>query len=247
MKQFIIQLLNNVRVATRSNELSGKVVLVTGATGGLGKAVVNELTNKGAQVVVVGRDKSKLKALFENLSTVTILQGNVSKEADVASIMRAIESKYKKLDVLVNCVGAFSDGDIATITGSEYEKVFDANFRSVLFTSQAAINLMRKKKTGTIINVGSRISRNSNMAPGKMLYAASKYALEGYSVALSKTVAKDNIRVICLLPATMSTFVTKDFYRYMIPDRVARVISFVVEMNDIDFDPIAFKSVCQNI
>jgi short-subunit dehydrogenase len=249
----VIEILNTIRykqnIELYSEEKLEQVVLITGATGMIGKQIADEMYRKGANLVLFGRSREKLNDMFGSYrpDRITLVSGSAASKRDIEKLFAIIQKKQKRLDVLVNCIGTFSDVDIEKMQLDEVEAIFDVNVRSVFLTCREAVKIMKKQKSGIIINIGSRISRNSNITPGKTLYASSKFALEGFSKALSKSVYKDNIRVVCLLPATVSTFVTKDFLKYMVPERIAEIISFLVSMPDIDFDPISFKSSRQNI
>lgn len=247
----IIQIVNAIR-AEKYEEKGAQtdlVVVLTGATGMIGREIAMELYKSGAKLVLYSRQKSKLKKEFGGLDSKSVLlcKGEVANSTDVKSLFSDAINTFGRVDVLINCVGAFADRPIDQISTGEVEDMFDANVRSVFLTCREAVVQMKKQKSGIIINIGSRISRNSNISENKAIYASSKYALEGFSVALSKSVSKYNIRVVCLLPATASTFPTKKFFQYLVPSRIAKIIIFILSMPDIDFDPIAFKSVKHNI
>jgi gluconate 5-dehydrogenase len=244
-----VNAIRSAKVEMESTELEGNVIVITGATGGIGKPMVDELFRNGASLVLYGRDINKLKKEFEDydFERVLFVSGKPAEESDIKNLFEKTKDKFGRVDVLINCMGIMIDSPIEDITLSQIETTFDVNVRSSFLTCREAVKLMKLQKSGTIINIGSRISRNSNMSSNKTLYASSKYAIEGFTKALSKSVSKYNIRAICLLPATVSTFPTKKFFDYMIPARVAKVIMFIILMRDMDFDPISFKSTKQNI
>lgn len=231
------------------NRFDGQVAIITGSTGGIGQAVVYELYESGMNVVLLSRDITKLRKIFKDLDQKRILfiAGDAARESDVKELFKKAEDKFGKVNALVNCLGIFSQGEIEGLEVKDFEKVFDTNVKSIFLTSRSAVAAMKKAKGGTIINIGSRIVNNSNIGPGKTLYTASKTAVDGFSRSLAAEVAKDKIRVICLNPATISTFVTKDILKYMLPEEVAKIVAFVLGMTGISFDSISFKSINQNI
>jgi NAD(P)-dependent dehydrogenase (short-subunit alcohol dehydrogenase family) len=248
----LIELINSMRGIRGTrwlNNFDGKVAIICGASGSVGMSVARDLYDEGMNLVLVSRNSEKIRSIFsvKDDKRVKFVSVDVTKEEDVKQLVSEVLSYFGRIDVVVNTVGAFSSTSVSEADLPEVEKIFDANFKSVFLVCREVVKVMKKQKEGIIVNIGSRITRNSNVSSNKTLYLSSKYAMEGFSKALAKEVSKYGIRVVCLHPATISTFPTKNIFNYMLPEEVSKVVSFVIAMKNIDFDPISFKSNKQNI
>jgi len=106
---------------------------------------------------------------------------------------------------------------------------------------------MKKQKSGTIINIGSKISRNSKVEAKKTLYTLTKYAVEGFSFALNRELRPFGIRVVCLMPGTVNTFFSRKYKDFMSTYDVAEIVNFIIKMDQVDFESVVFKSKRQDI
>lgn len=223
-------------------DLADKVILLTGGTGGVGRAIARVLVAKGATVVSFSRkgDESASKNFI-------LLRVNVTKKKEIDNAIAKVVEKYGKIDVLINCAGIFSEKEFEMITEREYDRVMDTNVKSMFLMSEGVIPFMKKGKNGLIINIGSKISHNTSVAPHKVLYATSKYAVEGFSLSLSRELKKFGIRVTCLILGTMNTFVSVKSKQFLTPENVGFVITMLILLEDVDFESIIMKSDKQNI
>ena len=125
--------------------------------------------------------------------------------------------------------------------------MIEVNLLGTVNTTRAVLPYMVKQKVGAIINIGSKISHNTNVDPGKVAYATSKYAVEGFSFALNKELKGSGVRVTCLMPGTVATFLSKENHSYLTPHDIAGVVAFVLESKNLDIESLVVKSTRQNI
>ncbi len=216
-----------------STDLAGKVVVITGGTKGIGAATAELLSKKGATVISLSRT-SETKVDVTNYSS-------------CEKAIKTILEQHGHIDVVINNAGVFLSKSISDTTAKEFEQLMAVNVFGVFNVSKAVIEHMKSKKHGLIINIGSKISHNTNVTPNKVAYASSKYAVEGFSFALNKELKPHGIRVTCLMPGTVATFLSRKNGDYLSPYDVAHLIKMVIESENIDFESVVFKSVNQNI
>ncbi|HKM43641.1 MAG TPA: 3-oxoacyl-[acyl-carrier-protein] reductase [Limnochordia bacterium] len=183
----------------------GKIVLVTGATRGIGEAIAMKLKAEGAELVVTGRDEERLRA-WES-------QGVLARAADVTDVKQVDElfaeimKRLGRIDVLVNNAGMTQDGLLLRMGDDDWQKVIDTNLTGVFNLCRAAIRPMLKQRQGKIVNISSVIGVIGNA--GQTNYAASKAGVIGFSKALAKEVASRNILVNAVAPGYIETDMTQ--------------------------------------
>ncbi len=233
------------------NGLENKVVVITGASKGLGKAISDQLILEKCEVVILGRDAGSLEHGGGELTTSAneVLKINCDiKDFNQChmAIQQAIK-KFGKIDVLINNAGVFNEKPLELVTESELNNILDVNLKGTIQMSQACTEVFKKQRFGTIINIGSKITHNTNILPNKTLYAATKYGVEGFSFALNKELKEFGCRAICLMPGTINTFVSLSAGDFLQPSRVAQLVSMIIKFDDLDFEGIVVKSIKQNI
>jgi 3-oxoacyl-[acyl-carrier protein] reductase len=162
-------------------DLKGKVVLITGATGGIGQGLVVAFKNVGATVVVSGRDETKLKTLDANF----VIAADLSKDGEAKRLVDETVATAGKIDVLVNNAGITKDTLLMRMTDEQFDDVINVNLRSIFQMCRAVILPMMKQRNGRIINMASIIGMIGG--PGQANYAASK----GGIIALTKSIAAE--------------------------------------------------------
>jgi short-subunit dehydrogenase len=250
IKKFIASLLSPApNIVHAREDLRGLVVLVTGASRGIGEAISRVLLEEGASLVVVARSKRELEAKFPDTSGASVLRiaADVTSESDVAHAVQEAIAKYGKIDVLVNNAGMFLEKPVDQITSEELNSLIQTNIAGVVRMTGAVVSHMKKNGGGLIINIGSKISHNTNVLPNKTLYAMTKYAVEGFSSALRNELRPFGIRVTCLMPGTVNTFFSLKGGNYLHPRHVAQVISMIIRLSDIAFEDFVIKSKNQDI
>ena len=183
--------------------VSGKRVLITGGTSGLGKACALAFLEEGAKVHVFGRSEEKARLLLEKGISYTLL--DVSKTSLVEG---AIENLLKEgnLDVVINCAGITRDSLLMKMREEEWDEVMDTNLKSVYNVCKAVIRSMIKARKGKIINISSVIGLTGN--PGQVNYASSKLGMVGFTRSLAQEVAARGICVNCIAPGYFPTDMT---------------------------------------
>lgn len=187
--------------------LTGKVVAITGAGGGIGSALAREFSKQGAHLALSDIDVSGLESLVDSLSgsgqRVTMYRVDVSNADDFFKWARCIESEHGGLDILVNNAGVTRWGSFEKQSVSDIDWVMDINLRGMMYGCRALLPLLRKAERASIVNVASMIALMS--IPMQVTYTASKWAARGFSRALRLELADDGIGVITVLPGTIAT------------------------------------------
>ncbi len=197
-------------------EFSGKYVLVTGASQGIGLAIVNKFAELGANVILVARNSEQLNSIRDELKLKYQSQDFLSITCDL-SILENIpnifsEIKYNNistLDVLVNNAGIMVDSMLQQQKVSDMTLMFNTNIMSTILICQASLRLFLKKRKGNIINVSSIIGENG--AIGQSVYSATKAAVFGFTKSLSKELARLNINVNSISPGFINTNMTQKY------------------------------------
>lgn len=184
-----------------SKILEGKVAIVTGASRGIGAAVAKKLAENGATVYAVSR--TDLTNTSENNLHIIPVSADITDPKAVSSLFRRVNSEFHRLDILVNNAGVMNDALIGMITDTQVIDTFKVNVFAPIFLIQYASKLMRRNKSGSIINMASIMGITGNQA--QMVYAASKGAVISLTKSAAKELATDGIRVNALAPGVIST------------------------------------------
>lgn len=229
--------------------LEGKVVVITGASQGLGKATAEYLYAQKCKIAAISKNIRELELAFpkKQYPDILIYEMDITDYNKCAVTMENIYQKLGKIDILINNAGINLHKPFEEINKTEIDQIVDTNIKGTIYSSRAAVPFMRKNKHSTIINIGSKISHNTYAGPNKVLYITTKHAIEGFSYALNRELNEYGIRVVCLMPGTINTFVALKSGNHMPPTRVSQVIAEIIKFEDIDFEGIIFKSTAQNI
>jgi NAD(P)-dependent dehydrogenase (short-subunit alcohol dehydrogenase family) len=215
--------------------VNGRVAIVTGGTGALGRIVVRRLAAAGATVWVPYRSPGGLDELRALLGADAARLA--AEPADVTDggafgrlVSRALD-RHRRIDVLVNAAGGFAGGDLLSTPLDEWRRVMELNLSSAVVGCRAVLPAMRDARAGRIVNVGSLAVVTP--AGGFIAYAVSKSAVITLTQALATEVRGLGIAVNAVLPGTMDTAANRrampdaDRARWVSPDRVAAVIAFL--------------------
>lgn len=185
-------------------DLTGKVALITGATGGIGGAIAKKMKEAGATVVVSGKNLAKLETEFDD-SYIKIPADLAEDGAAVELIMNTIE-QAGKIDVLINNAGITKDTLLMRMTDEQFDDVINTNLRSCFKMCRAAIMPMIKQRFGRIINMASIIGTIGG--PGQANYAASKGGMIAMTKSIAAEVASRGITANCIAPGFIKTPMT---------------------------------------
>ncbi|HYW85694.1 MAG TPA: SDR family NAD(P)-dependent oxidoreductase [Spirochaetia bacterium] len=196
-------------------EIHDKVVIITGASGGIGLETARLLSKNGARVALAARSTDKLKAISETLPGSFVVTADMSRESDARSMVKSVHDHYGRIDVLINNAGRGMWNSAESTDLDQYRGMMELNLFGPLAAMQAVIPFMRRQGGGVIINISSGVSRM--FIPGLSAYASTKYALNAISLTARAELAPDNIRVGIMLPGMTAT----DFGRNALGSRPA--------------------------
>jgi 3-oxoacyl-[acyl-carrier protein] reductase len=222
-----------------------KVVLITGASGGIGQAIAKKFSQDKAKLALndITPTEGTLKNLVEELKKIGAAEvkyylADISKYEEVEKVMAEIQKDYGRLDVLVNNAGVIADRTLAKMTKEEWHKVIDVNLTGVFNCSKLALPLLIPNQ-GKIISISSIVGQRGNF--GQTNYGATKAGIIGFTKSLSKEVGRFGVRVNAICPGLVETRMTEtipDQMREMIkrltslgrmgkPDEIASLIAFL--------------------
>ena len=183
-----------------------KKILITGATGGIGKALVKKFASLEGSVLATGTKIEKLEALKKEFSNINILKFDISDHSKIEEFVENVSSQLNGLDVLVNNAGINADNLSLRMKDEEWKKVIEVNLGSTFFLCKYAIKKMLKNKYGRIVNITSVVGHTGNV--GQANYAASKAGINGMSKSLAIEYAKKNITINCVSPGFIQSKMT---------------------------------------
>ena len=188
-------------------DLDGKNALVTGASGGIGRAIAETLHSSGAKVTISGTRMEPLEELANVLGKrVHILSCDLSNGVEVENLSKSALEKMGSIDILVNNAGITRDNLFMRMSDEDWSTVLEINLTSTMRLCRGVLRGMMKARWGRIINIGSIVGSTGN--PGQGNYAASKAALLGMSKSLANEVASRGITVNCIAPGFVKTAMT---------------------------------------
>lgn len=245
-----------------SNNISGKVVIITGASSGLGEATARHLAEKGARVVLAARRKDKLDALAAELvaagGQAVAYQTDVTSQDDVKALIQGAVDTFGRLDVLVNNAGLMAIAPLSEGRVDEWDRMIDINIKGLLYGVAAALPVFQQQNSGHFINIAS-VAGLKVFSPGGTVYSGTKFAVRAISEGLRHEVG-GRIRTTTIEPGAVDSelkfgsshqasrdFVV-DFYQQAIPaDSVARAIAFAIEQPaDVDINEIVLRPTVQD-
>lgn len=181
-------------------KLTNKKALVTGGTKGIGKAIVKEFVELGAEVIVVSRNKADFDILQDELNTdkIDFFEADISKKEDILKLVDKLKEKWDVLDILVNNVGTNIRKKTIEYSDDEYDQIINTNLRSAFDLSKLIYPLLKKSEQGNIINISS-VAGQKHLRTGS-IYGMTKAALIQLTKNLAAEWAEDNIRVNAVAP-----------------------------------------------
>lgn len=194
------------------SELDGRIAFVTGSTRGIGWATAELLASRGATVILNGTNAELLVERAAELSQrhgrpVSAIRCDVARPDEIRQAYQRIFKEHHQLDVLVNNAGVLEDALIGMVSDEAVSRTFEINTFGVIHHLQGAARLMRRRHSGSIINLTSIVGVNGNV--GQIVYSSSKAALLGLTKSASKELAPAGIRVNAVAPGFIDTDMTR--------------------------------------
>jgi len=187
-------------------DFKNKKILITGATGGIGKSLVKKFVSLNGNVLATGTKTEKLDNLKKEFPNINVLKFDISEHSKVEEFIENVYSQLVGLDVLVNNAGVNMDNLSLRMKDEEWNKVIDINLGSTFLLCKYGIKKMLKNKYGRVVNITSIVGHTGNL--GQSNYAASKAGIIGMTKSLAIEYAKKNITLNCVSPGFIQTTMT---------------------------------------
>jgi NADP-dependent 3-hydroxy acid dehydrogenase YdfG len=247
---------------TNMSEIQNKVVIITGASSGLGEATARRLAASGAKLMLAARREDRLKelvaAIAESGGTATYRVTDVVDRAQVEALAKETLNTYGRIDVLVNNAGLMPLSPLDQVKVKEWDQMIDVNIKGVLYGIAAVLPTMRQQKSGHIINLSSVAGHQ--VFAGSAVYCATKFAVraisEGIRLESNGEIRSTNISPGAVATELTSTISDKDtatrmnaFYAAIAidADAIARAIAYAIEQpSDVDVNEMIVRPTLQN-
>lgn len=207
-------------------KLKDKVVLITGASSGLGKELAKIYSQKGYTLILNGQDAQGFEDLKGSMADIVV--GDLTKKEVFEKLVKLIEGKYKRIDILINNAGITYIQPFENNTREQLDKILEIDLKVPMLLTRALYPLMVKQRFGHIININSSAGKEGKA--NHTMYSAAKFGLAGFTQALRLEAKKHNIRVTSIHPGGIKTSLYDnleqkvDMSTYMEPKSVAEVI-----------------------
>jgi NADP-dependent 3-hydroxy acid dehydrogenase YdfG len=244
--------------------IADKVIVITGASSGMGEATARELAKHGATVVLGARRLERIQALAEELNgqggRAFAVQTDVTNQAQVKALVDAAVQHYGRIDVLLNNAGLMQLALLDKLKVEEWDAMIDVNFKGVLYGIAAALPHMQQQKGGHIINVSSVAGHK--VTPTAAVYAATKHAVRALTEGLRQEVKPYNLRTTIISPGAVDTELANHITdtevaagiqqynaEYSIsPDTLAHAVVYALSQpQDVDINEILFRPTRQEM
>jgi NADP-dependent 3-hydroxy acid dehydrogenase YdfG len=240
-----------------SNNIEGKVVVITGASSGLGEATARLLSAQGATVVLGARRVERIEALADELRRggrrALAVQTDVTRSAEVQALADAALRAFGRIDVMINNAGLMPSSPLERLKIDDWDRMIDVNIKGVLYGIAAVLPHMKERKSGHIVNVSSVAGHR--VRAGTAVYSATKHAVRVLTEGLRQEVKPYDIRTTIISPGAVATELpdsitesdvqagVKAFYQIAIPaDSFARAVVYALSQpDDVDINEILFR------
>jgi NADP-dependent 3-hydroxy acid dehydrogenase YdfG len=246
-----------------SDGILGKVVVITGASSGLGEAAARLLAAQGARLVLGARRAERLQSLAKTLTAdggqALAVTTDVADRGQVQALVDAAVKAFGRVDVMLNNAGVMPQSLLERLKVDEWDRMIDVNIKGVLYGIAAALPVMKAQKGGHFINVSSVAGHR--VGPGSTVYAATKFAVRALSEGLRQEVKPYNVRTTVISPGAVATElpdsvsdpeaaarIEKFYADVAIPaSSFARAVKFAIEQpEDVDINEILFRPTRQD-
>lgn len=215
-------------------DLKGKVAVITGAGGGIGREIALRLSALGMKIVLLGGTKEEKLLKTQSLlsSDSIIIQGDLTDFSKLDEFVQKTISAFDGVDVLINNAGVAQNTPFENISEQEYDKIMTVNAKAPYFLTQKLLPTLRLSETPTVINISSIVGRVGY--PMQSVYSASKHALLGFTESLARETYKEGIRVHAICPGGVYTDMVKvsrpdlSPEGMIMPEDIADVVEFLL-------------------
>jgi NADP-dependent 3-hydroxy acid dehydrogenase YdfG len=245
-----------------SENIKGKVIVITGASSGLGEAAATHLSGLGATVVLAARRSARIenlaKAITDKGGSALAVTTDVTNKVEVKQLIDATVDAFGRVDVLINNAGLMQQSPLDSGKLEEWDNMIDINIKGVLYGIAAVLPQMQQQKSGHIINVSSVAGHK--VTPAGAVYCATKHAVRAISEGLRQEVKPYNLRTTIISPGAVDTelpnHITHEasaegiqgFYKhYAIPaDSFARAVAYAIDQPaEVDINEVLFRPTAQ--
>ena len=247
-----------------TDSITGKVIVITGASSGMGAAAATYLAARGASIVLGARRADRIEALAAEIveagGKATAVATDVTSRDDLAKLVDMAVDTYGRIDVLINNAGLMPLSPLDRLKVDEWDRMIDVNIKGVLYGIAAALPHMKAQKSGHIINVSSVAGHK--LFPGSAVYSATKFAVRALSDGLREEMAPHNIRTTIISPGAVKTELldhiseqdvqqaNQDYVGQVgVPaETFARLVAFAInEPDDVSINEILFRPTAQQL
>ncbi|MEP6898023.1 MAG: SDR family oxidoreductase [Rhodanobacter sp.] len=247
-----------------SNNIAGKVIIITGASSGMGEAATRHLAAQGARVVLAARRSDRIDTLAEEITKAggkaVAVVTDVTRPIDMQKVATAAMEAFGRIDVLVNNAGVMPLSPIERLKIDEWDRMIDVNLKGVLYGVAAVLPHMQAQKSGHIINTASVAAYK--VFPGSAVYSATKFAVRGLTEGLRQEVKPYNIRTTLISPGAVKTELLEQISDKDVQsanqdyvgrvgisaDSYARVAAFAISQpEDVDINELVFRPTAQEL
>jgi NADP-dependent 3-hydroxy acid dehydrogenase YdfG len=243
--------------------IGGKVVVITGASSGLGEATARHLASHGAKVVLGARRTERIEALAGEIvqagGQAVALRTDVTRREDVAALVERAVEAFGRIDVMINNAGLMPNSPLDRLKVDDWERMIDVNLKGVLYGIAAALPHMKRQRAGHFVNVSSVAGHK--IRPGSAVYAATKHAVRAISEGLRQEMKPYNIRTTVISPGAVATelpnsitepdiekAVRERFKNAVAPEIFAKAVAYAIDQPDeVDINEIVFRPTLQEV
>lgn len=215
------------------NSLIDKVIIITGASSGIGEKMAKILANEGAKVVLAARREEKLREIVENIKSfggcATYKVVDVTKNLDLNELMRFTFKEFGRIDVLINNAGIMLLSPISQLKVEEWERMIDVNLKGSLYAIAAALPYLKKSTQGQIININS--AAGHNVSENAAVYSATKFGIQAFSKGF---VQEETVRMTNISPGPVKT----DLASHISDSKIKKSISDFIKENALSSEDV---------
>lgn len=245
-----------------ASNIADKVVVITGASSGIGESTARLLASQGAKVVLGARRKDRIDALVEDIRSAggvaTGFRTDVTQREQVEALVDGALREHDRIDVMLNNSGIMPIAPLAARKVDEWDRMIDVNIRGLLYGLAAVLPIMQKQKQGHIINIAS-VAGLKVFAPGGTVYSATKFAVRAITEGLRIELKADNIRTTMISPGVVATELPegssdeatrqhlRDLYKIAVPvGSIAQAIAYAIgQPAEMDVNEIVLRPTAQ--